>query len=119
MTGMHVAIDLGAGSGRAFLGHVGDTGLTLTELHRFTYGPRPDAGRLRWDMTALHRGLTDGVAAARTHAAATGRSVASIGVDAWGVDYGLIDAHGALVEEPIAYRDPRTDGVMELSLIHI
>ena len=62
---MHVAIDLGAGSGRAFLGHVDDAGLALEELHRFTYGPRPSAGHLRWDMTALHRGLVAGLAAAR------------------------------------------------------
>ena len=119
MTGTHVAIDLGAGSGRAFLGHVDARGLTLEELHRFTYGPRPSAGHLRWDMTALHGGLVAGLAAARDRAAASGRSVASIGVDAWGVDYGLIDAGGALVEEPIAYRDPRTEGVMDAVLARV
>ena len=119
MTGRHVAIDLGAGSGRAFLGHVDEAGLALEELHRFTYGPRPSAGRLRWDMTALHGGLVAGLAAARDRAAASGRSVASIGVDAWGVDYGLIDAGGALVEEPIAYRDPRTEGVMDAVLARV
>ena len=69
MTGRHVAIDLGAGSGRAFLGHVDEAGLALEELHRFTYGPRPSAGCLRWDMTALHRGLVAGLAAARERAA--------------------------------------------------
>jgi rhamnulokinase len=116
---MHVAIDLGAGSGRAFLGHVDEAGLALEELHRFTYGPRPSAGHLRWDMTALHSGLVAGLAAARERAAASGRSVASIGVDAWGVDYGLIDAGGALVEEPIAYRDPRTEGVMDAVLARV
>ena len=119
MTGTHVAIDLGAGSGRAFLGHVDARGLALEELHRFTYGPRPSAGHLRWDMTALHGGLVAGLAAARERAAASGRSVASIGVDAWGVDYGLIDAGGALVEEPIAYRDPRTEGVMDVVLARV
>ena len=62
---MHVAIDLGAGSGRAFLGRVDDAGLSLEELHRFTYGPRSSAGHLRWDMTALHGGLVAGLAAAR------------------------------------------------------
>jgi rhamnulokinase len=116
---MHVAIDLGAGSGRAFLGHVDEGGLALEELHRFTYGPRPSAGHLRWDMTALHGGLVAGLAAARERAAASARTLASIGVDAWGVDYGLIDAGGALVEEPIAYRDPRTDGVMDAVLARV
>ena len=119
MTGLHVAIDLGAGSGRAFLGRVDDTGLALEELHRFTYGPRPSAGHLRWDMTALHGGLVAGLAAARERAAASRRPVVSIGVDAWGVDYGLIDAGGALVEEPIAYRDPRTEGVMDAVLTRV
>jgi rhamnulokinase len=110
---MHVAIDLGAGSGRALLGHVGDAGLSLQEVHRFTYGPRPSAGHLRWDMHALQAGLRAGLAAARAAAAATRHEVATIGVDAWGVDYGLIDADGGLVEEPISYRDARTDGVMD------
>jgi rhamnulokinase len=119
VTGLHVAIDLGAGSGRAFLGRVDDAGLALEELHRFTYGPRPSAGHLRWDMTALHGGLVAGLAAARERAAASRRPVVSIGVDAWGVDYGLIDAGGALVEEPIAYRDPRTEGVMDAVLTRV
>jgi rhamnulokinase len=113
VSGLHVAIDLGAGSGRALLGHVGDTGLALQEVHRFTYGPRPSAGHLRWDMAALHGGLVAGLAAARAAAAADGRELVSVGVDSWGVDYGLIDAGGRLVEEPIAYRDARTDGVMD------
>jgi rhamnulokinase len=116
---MHVAIDLGAGSGRAFLGQIDDAGLALQELHRFTYGPRPSAGRLRWDMTALHGGLVAGLAAARTAAATSSRPVTSIGVDAWGVDYGLVDRDGRLVEEPIAYRDPRTDGVMDAVLARV
>ncbi|MEO5821425.1 MAG: rhamnulokinase family protein [Vicinamibacteraceae bacterium] len=119
MSGTHVAIDLGAGSGRAFLGRVDDAGLSLQEIHRFTYGPRTSAGHLRWDMTALHAGLSMGLAAARAAAAASGRDVSSVGVDSWGVDYGLIDAAGRLVEEPIAYRDPRTDGVMDAVLARV
>jgi rhamnulokinase len=116
---MHVAIDLGAGSGRAFLGHVGGDGLTLQEVHRFTYGPRPSDGRLRWDMAALHGGLVAGLTAARAAAASAGGTLGSIGVDAWGVDYGLVDRDGRLVEEPISYRDPRTDGVMAAVLARV
>jgi len=119
VSGLHVAIDLGAGSGRAFLGRVDDAGLALEELHRFTYGPRASAGHLRWDMTALHAGLIAGLAAARERARVWRRPVASIGVDAWGVDYGVIDGGGALVEEPIAYRDPRTEGVMDAVLARV
>jgi rhamnulokinase len=110
---MHVAIDLGAGSGRALLGRVTDAGLTLEELHRFTYGPRQSDGHLRWDMARLHDGLSAGLAAARAAAERAGAPIASIGVDAWGVDYGLVDRDGRLVEEPIAYRDARTAGVMD------
>ena len=110
---MHVAIDLGAGSGRALVGRVTDAGLGFDEVHRFTYGPRPHDGHLRWDLARLEAGLRDGLAAAGAAAAAAGATLSSVGVDSWGVDYGLIDADGAIVEEPIAYRDGRTDGVME------
>jgi rhamnulokinase len=110
---MHVAIDLGAGSGRALVGEVTDAGLSFVEVHRFAYGPRPAAGHLRWDLARLEAGLRDGLAAARGAAVRAGATLASVGVDAWGVDYGLIDRDGRVLEEPIAYRDARTDGVMD------
>src|SRR5262245_55872359 len=110
---MYAAIDLGAGSGRAFLGRVTTHGLALDEVHRFTYAPRFSDGHLRWDVARLFEGLRTGLAATRQAAADLGGRVRSVGVDAWGVDYGLIDAAGELVEEPIAYRDARTDGVMD------
>jgi rhamnulokinase len=119
MSGLHLAIDLGAGSGRAFAGSVGGAGLELRELHRFSYGPRPSGGRLRWDMAALQDGLVAGLAAAQMAARDSRRRLDTIGVDAWGVDYGLVDRHDRLVEEPIAYRDPRTDGVMEAVLARV
>jgi rhamnulokinase len=110
---MYVAIDLGAGSGRALVGQVTDAGLSFEEVHRFAYGPRPSAGHLRWDLARLEAGLRDGLAAARAAAARAGAALTSVGVDAWGVDYGLIDRDGRILEEPIAYRDARTDGVMD------
>jgi rhamnulokinase len=110
---MYAAIDLGAGSGRAFLARVTAHGLALDEVHRFTYAPRLAAGHLRWDVARLFDGLRTGLAAARRAAADLGGRVRSVGVDAWGVDYGLVDAAGDLVEEPIAYRDARTAGVMD------
>jgi rhamnulokinase len=110
---MHVAIDLGAGSGRALIGRVTATGLALEEVHRFAYAPRPVDGHLRWDLARLHAGLLDGLAAARAAAVTAGASLTSVGVDAWGVDYGLVDRDGRVLEEPIAYRDARTDGVMD------
>ena len=110
---LHLAIDLGAGSGRALLGSLTAGGLLLREAHRFRYEPRPLDGRLRWDMRRLSDGLRDGLARAGSDAAALGRRLTSIGVDSWGVDYGLVDADGGLVEEPVCYRDERTRGVME------
>jgi rhamnulokinase len=80
--------------------------LDITELHRFPNVPIRVDGSLRWDMHAIWRGITDGLEAA------SGHQLASIGVDTWGCDYGLIDRSGDLVELPYHYRDHRTDGVM-------
>lgn len=109
----HLAIDLGAGSGRAFLGRVGPGVLSFEEVHRFHYQPRTAGGHLRWDGGRLFEGVRASLAKAGAAAAGQGTRVVSAGVDAWGVDYGLIDEGGALVEEPISYRDPRTAGVMD------
>ena len=110
----HVALDLGAGSGRAIVGGVGPDGaVTLREAHRFHYAPRPSAGHLRWDFASLIDGIKEGLGRAPAIATELGGRIESVAVDSWGVDYGLLDARGELVEEPIAYRDPRNDGVME------
>jgi rhamnulokinase len=109
----HAAIDLGAGSGRALVGRVGADDFYVEEVHRFHYAPRHVNGRLRWDIGRLFDGVRAGVQAAGTRAAAVGAAIASVGVDSWGVDYGLIDEAGRLTEEPICYRDDRTDGMME------
>lgn len=113
MGGLRVAIDLGAGSGRALVGRITPDGVSLREAHRFHYPPRAAAGRLRWDSARLFEGLGVGLAKAVALAASQGSWLESVGVDSWGVDYGLVDAAGQLVEEPVCYRDPRTDGVME------
>ena len=110
---MHVAIDLGAGSGRALVGGAGAEGLRLIEAHRFHYAPRHQGGHLRWDAAALTQGILEGLAKAREAAASLGAPLASVGVDSWGVDYALVDQRGALVEEPICYRDSRTDRAMD------
>ncbi len=109
---MHAAIDLGAGSGRVFLGGLADESLTLVEVHRFDYAPRQSDGHLRWQIQRLFDGVSQGLAAASARAASRGAQVATIGVDSWGVDYGLIDTDGRLLEEPISYRDPRAAAAM-------
>jgi rhamnulokinase len=109
----HAAVDLGAGSGRALIGRVGADDLHLEEVHRFHYPPRQAHGHLRWNIDGLFEGVRAGVLAAGARAAAEGGTLASAAVDSWGVDYGLLDAEGRLTEEPVCYRDDRTDGVME------
>jgi rhamnulokinase len=99
------AVDLGASSGRVMLGVVDDGTVTLTELARFANEPVHAGGTLHWDILSLYRSIVDGLR--------TAPALASIGIDSWGVDYGLLDADGALLANPVHYRDPRTDGVPE------
>jgi rhamnulokinase len=99
------AVDLGATSGRVMLGRVGPDRLDLTEAHRFPNTPVRLPDGLRWDVLALFQGVLDGL-----REAARSGGVASIGVDTWAVDYGLLDADGALLGQPYHYRDSRTDG---------
>jgi rhamnulokinase len=109
----HVAIDLGAGSGRVFAGGLAAGGLLFTEVHRFHYAPRAVDGHLRWDAARLFSGIEEGLQRASAHVRDLGGRLRSVGVDSWGVDYGLIDRDGELVEEPVCYRDARTEGVMD------
>ncbi len=102
------AVDLGATSGRVMRARVGPGLLELAEAHRFPNTPLRSPDGLRWDFGALHRGVLDGL---RAVAAAGGAH--SIGIDTWAVDYGLLDADGALLDQPYHYRDPRTEGVAE------
>jgi rhamnulokinase len=110
---LQIAVDLGAGSGRVFLAGVGEGELLLEEVQRFHYPARPSGGRLRWDLPLILREIKSGLREAGVRARARGRPVRSLGVDGWGVDYGLIDSGGSLIEDPVCYRDPRTQGVME------
>ena len=108
------AVDLGASSGRVMVATVGPGRLDLRELHRFTNAPVEIAGRLFWDILHLHQGVLDGL-----RAAGRDRQIASVGIDAWAVDYGLIDAEGQLLGNPVHYRDSRTRGVMDTLLTEI
>ncbi|WP_181804943.1 rhamnulokinase, partial [Streptomyces shenzhenensis] len=101
----YAAVDLGASSGRVMVGRVGPGSLELTEAHRFANRPVRVPEGLRWDVLALYRGVLDGLRA-------VGR-VDSVGIDSWAVDYGLLDADGALLGNPVHYRDARTEGVAE------
>ncbi|MEU6073765.1 rhamnulokinase family protein [Micromonospora sp. NPDC047074] len=99
------AVDLGAASGRVMVGRVGAGRVELTEAYRFANEPVRVGGTLHWDILALWHGVHTGLRAAGP--------VTSVGVDSWAVDYGLLDASGALLGNPVHYRDARTDGVAE------
>src|SRR5262245_30835923 len=99
------AVDLGASSGRVVTARVGP-GLDLTEVRRFRNRPVRVAGTLHWDILGLYGNILDGLRDA-------GQGLTSIGIDSWGVDFGLLDSSGALLSNPVHYRDSRTDGVME------
>jgi rhamnulokinase len=104
------AADLGASSGRVMLGRVAGEQLDLVEVHRFPNRPVRVGSTLHWDVLDLYRGVLDGLRAA---ALQTGGAVDSVGIDSWAIDYGLLDASGALLGNPVHHRDSRTDGVMD------
>jgi rhamnulokinase len=104
----YLALDLGAESGRAMLAALDGGRLALTELHRFANEPVRLPDGLHWDMLRLWAEIKTalGLAARRVG------PPASVGIDTWGVDFGLLDRHGALIGNPFHYRDGRTDGLL-------
>ena len=110
---LYIAVDLGAGSGRVFLAGVAPGELLLEEVRRFRYPPGREGGHLRWNLPEIFGEIKSGLREAGARARESGRTVRSIGVDSWGVDYGLLDAEGELLENPVCYRDGRTQGIME------
>jgi len=97
------AVDLGASSGRVVRGVVTEDGVRIEEVHRFPNGPVHLGERLYWDVAALHREVLTGLRRAG--------EIDSIGIDSWAVDYGLLDADGELLGNPVHHRDSRTEGI--------
>jgi rhamnulokinase len=106
-----LAFDLGAESGRAVLGQLTGQTLTVQEAHRFPTANGTMNGHLFWNLLGLWEQLKIGLRKGSELAGEGGLD--GIGVDTWGVDYGLIDAEGGLLGEPYHYRDRRTEGMME------
>lgn len=102
-----LAIDLGAESGRVMAVHFDGTALALEELHRFENPVTSVNNTLHWDFLHLWREITAGIDKGRP------LNPLSLGVDTWGVDFGLLDQNGALIGNPVNYRDSRTNGMME------
>ncbi|MEK4047879.1 rhamnulokinase family protein [Paenibacillus sp. FSL H8-0048] len=98
-----LAIDLGASSGRVMLGSYSNGKVTVEEIHRFPNGPVEVNGHLHWDVQRLLEEIKQGIAAA----AAQYSPLHSLSVDTWGVDYGLLDERGELLDALHHYRDQR------------
>jgi rhamnulokinase len=105
-----LAIDLGAESGRAILGLFDGQRIQLSDIHRFPNTPVSLPDGLHWNVLNLWSEIRSSLAQA---AQATGGKLAGMGLDTWGVDFGLLDKHGALLGNPYHYRDSRTDKMME------
>ena len=106
----YIAVDLGAESGRVMIGTVSTDKLVLEEIHRFNNGPIEENGSLRWDFYRLLGEIKAGISKAVKEAKT---QVWGIGIDSWGVDFGLLDADGKLIENPYHYRDSQTNGMFE------
>jgi rhamnulokinase len=108
MSARYLAVDLGAESGRVVLGRFDGGRVSLEEVHRFPNTPVRLPDGLHWDVLRFHSEIKDGLAKAMRE-----EEIGGIGIDSWGVDFGLLDGEGALVSNPYHHRDTRTEGMIE------
>lgn len=108
MTKRVLAFDFGASSGRAIIGCFDGDKITLEEVHRFSNDPVSVGGTVYWDVLRLFYEIKQGIVKAKIAG-----GFDSIGIDTWGVDFGLIDSEGKLMENPVHYRDSRTAGLVD------
>ncbi len=103
-----LAFDFGGGSGRAILGRLEDGKIRMEEVYRFSNDPVIINHTMYWDTLRQFFEIKQGMQKAKQKG-----GFDSIGIDTWGVDFGLLDAHGALLESAVHYRDQRTVGMQE------
>src|SRR5574344_1878787 len=103
------AVDLGATSGRTIIGSLSDGMISLEELTRFDNALIETGGHFYWDIYALYNEIIKGLKLT----VQKGIEITSIGIDTWGVDFVCIGADGAILRNPLAYRDPHTVGMQE------
>ncbi len=104
-----LAFDLGAESGRALVGILKEEKLIVEEIHRFINRPVEILGRLYWNVPQIFQEIKEGI----NKAFSKYKDIESIGIDTWGVDFGLVTKEGYLAGLPVCYRDHRTDGILE------
>ena len=115
MNDTYLAIDFGGGSGRVIAGQIRDKRLEMKEIHRFPNRQIKLGGHVHWDFLSLFEEMKAGI----RKAVGQGLRVRSIGIDTWGVDFGLIDRAGSLLGNPQCYRDPCTEGMPEAFFANI
>ena len=103
-----LAFDFGASSGRAIIGRLEDGKIVMEEVHRFSNDPVHVGGTMYWDTLRQFFEIKQGIIKAKQKG-----GFASVGIDTWGVDFGLLDEHGVLLESAVHYRDDRTLGMQE------
>lgn len=103
-----LAVDLGASSGRVMIGRFDGKTIQIEELHRFSNDPVFLNGTMYWDFLRLFYEIKQGLLASKKYG-----EIHSVSVDAWGVDFGLLDESGNLLENPVHYRDGRTSGMLK------
>lgn len=107
MTKKVLAIDFGASSGRAIVGIFDGERVALEEIHRFSNDPVILGGTMYWDVLRLFHEIKQSLIKAKPY------DVESVAIDTWGVDFGLIDKDGRLIDNPVHYRDARTNGMLD------
>ena len=111
-----LAIDLGASSGRGIVGRFDGKKLSLEENHRFSNDPVTMAGTFYWDIMRIFFEIENSI---RKCSLSDDKDIKSIGIDTWGVDFGLLDRHGRLLGNPVHYRDGRTVGAPEYAFTKV
>lgn len=109
----HLAVDLGATSGRTILASFDGEKVDMEELTRFKYPMLPLAGHLFWNLSYLYAEIINALKAAGEKLSAAGNTLSSIGIDTWGCDVAYFYADGTIAGLPYCYRDPHTAGAVE------
>lgn len=104
----YIAVDIGASSGRLIKSQLINGKIQMEEIHRFKNGFTWRDNHERWNINFLVEGILNGLALAKQQ----GIEECFVGIDTWAVDYCLLDENGQLIDQPIAYRDTRTDTVL-------
>ena len=108
-SGIYIAADFGASSGRVMLAEIDKT-IRLQEIHRFPNHQILNLGHYQWDLLGLFQELKTGL----SKIAHSGhRRISGIGIDTWGVDFGFVGRNDSILGNPYCYRDNRTQGMVE------